>query len=149
MDSTRMHQEALRRAVDAFWEAVFPLWHRVRAHIRQIASERYGITVEQFHILRHIRRGEGSVSELARAKRVSRAAISQAVDALVSRGLIARTPNPEDRRNIHLALTPEGESLLERIFEETRGWMMELLAPLNEEELRTLLEAMRALRRLF
>lgn len=148
MSRASVRQEELRRAVEVFWETISPLWHRVRAHIRQVANERYGITVEQFHILRHIRRGEGSVSELARAKRVSRAAISQAVDALVERGLIARTPNPADRRNIQLTLTTEGAKLLEAIFEETRGWMMELLAPLSEEELHTLLSAMQALRRL-
>ncbi len=148
MSGTSVRQEELRRAVEAFWETIPPLWHRVRAHIRQVASDQYSITVEQFHILRHIRRGEGSVSELARAKRVSRAAISQAVDALVERGLIARAPNPADRRHIFLTLTPEGTALLEAIFEETRGWMMELLAPLSEDELQTLLSAMQMLRRL-
>ncbi|MGC8874316.1 MAG: MarR family winged helix-turn-helix transcriptional regulator [Chloroflexia bacterium] len=148
MDGHSLHQEELRRAVEAFWETIAPLWQRIRAHIRQVASEQYGISVEQFHILRHIRRGEGSVSDLAQAKRVSRAAISQAVDTLVERGLIARTLNPADRRNIRLTLTPEGASLLDAIFEETRSWMMELLAPLSTEELQTLLSAMQTLRRL-
>ena len=57
--------ERLRQAVEAFWEHIPPLWQRIRAHIRQAAAEQFDLSVEQFHILRHIRRGQDTVSELA------------------------------------------------------------------------------------
>lgn len=137
----------LRQTVETFWETFPPFWHGIRAHIRQ-AAEQSGLSVEQFHILRHIRRGESSVSELADAKNISRPAISQAVDVLVNKGLIARARDPHDRRYIQLSLTEAGDALLDAIFEDTRQWMMQALSPLGEEELQTLIGAMDSLRKI-
>jgi DNA-binding MarR family transcriptional regulator len=134
--------ECLRQAVDSFWENLPPFWHRIRAHIRQAASEQFSLGVEQFHILRHIRRGQDTVSELAEARNISRPAISQAVDVLVQKGLITRTTDLSDRRHIRLALTDSGDELLDAIFDNTRQWMMEMLSPLSDEELQTLAQAL-------
>lgn len=140
-------KEHLRQAVDIFWETFPPFWHSIRAHIRHTAAEQFEISVEQFHILRHIRRGHGSVSELAEAKNISRPAISQGVNALVNKGLIVRAPDPLDRRHVQLALTDSGDVLLDTIFKDTRQWMMQMLAPLSDEELQLLTQAMQSLRK--
>lgn len=141
-------QENLTLAVDGFWDAFPPFWHRVRAYIHQAAATRFDITVEQFHILRHIRRGSGSVSELAEVKNISRAAVSQAVDVLVTKGLVTRATDEHDRRYIQLALTVAGNELLDAIFTETRRWMMDILSQLSDEELLTLVRAMDMLRKI-
>lgn len=146
--SPPLPRPALRQAVDNFWEALPPFWHRVRAHIQRVATTQFDMTVEQFHILRHIRKGIGSVSELAEAKNISRPAISQAVDVLVNKGLIVRATDPQDRRHVQLALTADGDALLDAIFGSTRQWMMEALAPLNDEELQDLVSAMEALKKI-
>jgi len=140
-------EESLKHAVDKFWESFPPFWNRVRAHIRQVAVDQYDITVEQFHILRHIRQGHGSVSEIAQAKHISRAAISQAMEALVSKGLVTRSQSPVDRRHVLLDLTSEGNALLEAIFEDTSQWLIGALAPLSEAELLALIQAMGSLQR--
>lgn len=140
-------KEHLRQAVDIFWETFPPFWHSIRAHIRHMAAEQFEISVEQFHILRHIRRGHGSVSELAEAKNISRPAISQGVNALVNKGLIVRAPDPRDRRHVQLALTDSGDVLLDTIFKDTHQWMMQMLAPLSDEELQLLAQAMQSLRK--
>jgi len=137
----------MSQTIDRFWETIPPFWHRVRAHIRQLAAEQFDISVEQFHILRNIRRGRGSVSELAEAKNISRPAISQSVDVLVNKGLITRTTNADDRRQVRLALTDSGNSLLDAIFDNTRQWMTKILSPLSNEELQTLTLAMEFLRK--
>jgi nucleoside triphosphatase len=134
-----------REAVDAFWENIPPFWQRIRGHIRQEAAEQFEISVEQFHILRHIRRGQGSVSELAEARNSSRAAASQAVEALVQRGMVTRTTDLRDRRHVRLSLTATGDALLDAVFDDTRLWMMQMLAPLSDEELHTLAQAMNSL----
>ena len=80
-----LSKEALRQQVlDRFWETVPSIWNQVRNNLRCIAAESFEISVEQFHILRHVRRGICSVSELATAKNISRPAVSQAVDLLVN-----------------------------------------------------------------
>jgi DNA-binding MarR family transcriptional regulator len=135
----------LRQAVDSFWENLPPFWQRIRAHIRQTAAEQFDLSVEQFHILRHIRRGQGTVSELAEVRNISRPAVSQAVEALVQKGLIVRTTDPYDRRHIRLALTEAGNRLLDAVFDDTRQWMTEALSPLNDEELDALTQGLETL----
>jgi hypothetical protein len=63
-------KERMVQAVDAFRENIQPFWQRIRAHIRQAAAEQFDLSVEQFHILRHIRRGQDMVSELVEATRL-------------------------------------------------------------------------------
>ncbi len=135
MESTVRSSELLKRAVDVFWETCPPLWRMIQAHIRQVAVEQFGISVDQFHILRHIRRGRNSVSELAEVRDISRPAVSQSVDLLVSRGLIFRTTDIQDRRHIKLDLTADGNTLLDEIFGNTRQWMIEKFTDLSDDEI--------------
>jgi DNA-binding MarR family transcriptional regulator len=140
-------EDLLDQVTSGFWETFPPYWNMVRAHIRGVASEQYGITVEQFHILRQIRKGIHSGSELAAEKRISRAAISKAVDTLVNQNLISRQENPQDRRFLRLELTAEGATLLAAIFDETRSWMKQNLFSLSEVELESIVQAMTALKK--
>ena len=137
------------QAIDKFWEFFPPVWHTVRAYIHQEAAENYGITVVQFHILRRIRKGTDSVSRLADDRHTSRPAISRAVDVLVNKGLVIRTQNPADRRNVRLSLTQKGEALMDALFGNTRQWMAEKLSILSESELEAILIAGDALKRAF
>ena len=136
-------------AIEAFWGSIPPVWNRIKGNVRSIAVEHYDISVEQFHILRHIRRGLASVSELAEVKQISRSAISQAVDLLVERGLICRLQNAQDRRNIPLELTDSGNKLLDTIWEKNRAWMSSQMTSLSIQDLTTLASAMEILSKTF
>jgi DNA-binding MarR family transcriptional regulator len=142
------NQVLLKQAVDLFWESYPPFWHRVRAHIRQVADEQFGITVEQFQILRHMRMGQASVSDLAHAKNISRPAISQSVDILVNKGYILRTTDKNDRRHIQLDLTDAGNALMDAITNNTRQWMMGILSQLTRDELISLTGSMASLKKI-
>jgi DNA-binding MarR family transcriptional regulator len=135
-------------AIERFWDTVPPLWNMVRTHIRSLASGQFDITVEQFHVLRYARRGSGSMSELAKAKNISRPAISQAVDVLVKKGLLARVQSTQDRRFVDVALTPQGDQLLDELFSQTRAWMRERMKMLSTEELDCIAQAMTALKKM-
>jgi DNA-binding MarR family transcriptional regulator len=148
MNKSTHSSEKLKQAVDLFWEAFPPLWRMIQAHIREVAVEQFNISVEQFHILRHIRRGRDSVSALAEAKDISRPAISQSVDLLVIKGLILRSTDPQDRRHVRLALTAEGNALMDAIFGDTRRWMMKTLEPLSADEIQALTGAMESLKKI-
>ncbi len=130
-----------QQAISSFWENVPQLWHRIRANVRNIAVKEFGITVEQFHLLRHIRKGMGSMSELANARGVSRPAVSQAVETLVNKGLILRGEKTGDRRFVHLELTLAGDSLLSAIFQKNRAWMETQFSTLSPDELTMVIEA--------
>ena len=141
-------QERLyEQAIDRFWETVPRLWNFVRSHIRATATTQFDITVEQFHVLRHVWQGI-SMSELATAKNISRPAISQAVDLLVNKGLLTRVQSTQDRRYVELALTEEGNHLLDTVFQETRAWMKERMHALTIQELKTIAEAMEIMKKI-
>lgn len=144
MGSTKERQD---HAIDHFWETIPPLWNTIRQHIRAEATGRFDISVEQFHVLRFVRRGM-SISELATAKNISRPAISQAVDVLVNKGLLMRTQSASDRRYVELTLTQEGNSLLDSVFRETRAWMKERMQDLTDEELDNIVNAMTSLKKM-
>ena len=141
-------QRLREQAIDRFWETVPPLWNVVRSHIRATATANFDITVEQFHVLRFVRRGPGSMGELAAAKNISRPAISQAVDILVHKGLLTRVQSTQDRRYVELSLTNAGNALLDTVFKETRAWMKKRMQALDAEELQTIAKAMEAMKKM-
>jgi DNA-binding MarR family transcriptional regulator len=136
------------QAIDRFWETVPPLWNSVKSHIRTTATAKFDITVEQFHVLRYVRRGTASVSELATAKNISRPAISQAVEILVKKGLLTRVQSKEDRRCVELVLTEAGNNLMDTVFKETRAWMKGLMSELSPDELKTIAKAMEIMKKM-
>jgi len=149
MQSDDPGDPAIERALDSFWETIPPLWSRLHEQIHLTAAAQFDISVEQFHVLRHIRRGVSSVSELAAAKRTSRPAVSQIVDALVNKGLVSRSPNPDDRRIVRLELTAAGGELIQRIIQSTRAWMRQPLEALSPDELHTLQQALQILNKAY
>ena len=146
--NTTSKSQVMEQTLDKFWETVPPLWGYIRAHIRAVATEDFDISVEQFHILRFIRRGHGSVSGLADARNISRPAISQGVDALVNKGLVTRTQSKEDRRYVELELTLQGCALLDSVFKNTREWMKESLETFSQEELELAIRGMDVLKKM-
>ncbi len=128
-------EENLRQTIDQFWETVPMVWNQIRSNLRTIATEQFDISVEQFHILRQIRKGLTTVSELADVRQISRSAISQAVELLFEKGLVTRQQEREDRRFVRLALTPEGDDLLNQVFSQNREWMMEKMGFTSAENL--------------
>jgi DNA-binding MarR family transcriptional regulator len=63
--------------------------------------------------------------------------------------LILRSQNPNDRRNIPLALSDEGQRVMDSIFNETEVWLLARFEFLNPEEQEILLQGMETLRRVF
>jgi DNA-binding MarR family transcriptional regulator len=139
----------LLQTVDSVLETLPPVWDRIRSNFRTAATGKFGITLEQFHVLRHIRKGYCSVSDLAEKKQISRAAVSQAVDTLVSKGLVTRTQETGDRRCVRLELTPYASEVLAANFEENRIWIKGKMASLNAEERLCVREAMGILKGTF
>lgn len=124
--------------VEKFWESVPRAWHRTREVIRGAASEKFQLTVEQFQVLRRIRRGITSVSSIAEDSLTSRSAVSKTVDVLVNKGLISRHQDPNDRRNIPLELTARGDQIMAAIYQEAETWLMTRFERLTNDERQSL-----------
>jgi DNA-binding MarR family transcriptional regulator len=132
--------------IDKFWESVPPAWRQTRSQIRHNAVENFKMTEEQFQVLRRIRNGSVSVSALAEASQTSRSAVSKAVDSLVRRGLVTRSQNQHDRRNLPLALTEEGQRVMDLIYGDAEAWLSSRFDRLTVEETKLLLQGLEILR---
>jgi DNA-binding MarR family transcriptional regulator len=133
---------SLERTVERVLETLPPVWDRIRSNLRAGGTGRFGITLEQFHVLRHIRRGCSTVSELAETRQVSRPAVSQAVSILVDKGLVERRQEGGDRRCVQLVLTERAAGLLDANRAETRAWMRERMGSLSAADLGCVQRAM-------
>jgi len=71
--------------------------------------------------------------------------ISVRMDRLVAEGLVHREPDPEDRRNVRITLTPTGRDLFERVAPAHLANERRLLAPLTREEEHELARLLRKL----
>jgi DNA-binding MarR family transcriptional regulator len=78
-----------------------------------------------------------SPAEIAERTGVTRATITGLIDTLERAGLVTRTPHPEDRRMMCVALTSRGAALLSRIMPEHFRRMAWLMSPLSEGERKT------------
>jgi DNA-binding MarR family transcriptional regulator len=81
-------------------------------HLRRRTVSRTGLTPPQYVVLGALaERDRRPLKDLAEIAGCSRAAVTGIVDALECKDLVVREPNPDDRRSILLALTPEGRAL--------------------------------------
>jgi DNA-binding MarR family transcriptional regulator len=58
------------------------------------------------------RHGPSSPSALAKLEQISPQSMGATLTTLEQRGLVARTPHPDDRRSVVIALTPAGRKAL-------------------------------------
>ncbi len=142
-------ESLLHSSIETFWHTVPLTWHSIHNHTHNVAVERYHITMSQFIILREIQHGMDSVSRLAVERHISRPAISRLVDILVTKDLVKRVENPDDRRHVSLSLTAQGEKLIKSLYKDTNCWMATKMEKLNDGELNTVISALRLLRTAF
>ena len=137
----------LMETLELFQRVIFPLWHITRAQKHNLASGEYGITSSQFHTIRRISQGDASVSALADCMHVSRPNVSRAVDELVQNGLVNRTRDPNDRRNVQLSLTDIGKKLIKDLNKKHVMILADQFSILSDEELRVMFSALESIKK--
>lgn len=92
--------------------------------------------------------GPVSLGELAELERVASPTITKAIGLLHDKGLVSKATDPDDRRFVRVALTPQGEALLERNRARKNAWLARRLRELDPEEIDQLVAATALLERL-
>ena len=114
------------------------------AHLRRrsnLAFASFGMTADQYVLLRVLAQDiEATQQELVRRCYSDTATIGTMVSLLQKKGLVTRTPHPEDGRAIRVKLTRSGRRLAEEMRRSSTGIRTELIALFNEHELRILME---------
>ncbi|HOV93688.1 MAG TPA: MarR family transcriptional regulator [Spirochaetales bacterium] len=141
--------EMLLDTVTSIMDTLPTVWNRIRSNLRAAAIRKFGISLDQFHTLRYIRRGYDTVTSLAEVRQISAPATSQAVEVLVRKGLVTRTQQQDDRRCVRLALTPYASKILDENYDETLEWVKQKMLGMTKEELETVKRAMQILQSTF
>ena len=129
-------------------EVVPAVMGAIRAEMR--SRRRSDLSVMQFRTLVYLNLNPGaSLSALAEYLGLTLPTVSQMINGLVEKGVVARENSPTDRRRIMLSLTGRGQSLLEKSIFGTQARLVEILAQLDTHDFETLHQAMRLLDRLF
>lgn len=91
--------------------------------------------------------GHTNMSRLAEALDVVPSSASRLCDRLEAAGLLRRTPDPNDRREVRLMLTVSARRLLDELRERRRaalGAVLDRMAPAEQQELAKALRAFAA-----
>lgn len=87
--------------------------------------------------------GESSMSEIARRLGVTPSTASGAVDHLVELGLLARSDDPSNRRQVRVSITSLGTQALEQLRELSTRQLRMLFEVINDEDLEVIERATR------
>jgi DNA-binding MarR family transcriptional regulator len=101
------------------WKAFINAHDRITRQINADLAARDLPDLTVYDALWALRTGEGSrrrMGDLAEAVVLSRTAIVRLVDRLEAAGLARREPVPEDRRGSYVVITPEGKTMLKKMW---------------------------------
>jgi DNA-binding MarR family transcriptional regulator len=116
---------------------------------RRLRSE-YAFPIGQAFVLSRLERdGAQTTSALATAERVRPQSMAQTVSELESDGLVYRRPDPVDKRQLFVELTPAGREKLNELRDARQSWLdAAIAAELDADERRLLFAAIPLLRRI-
>ena len=77
------------------------------------SSEKNSFTAAQAQLAMHIDHGVIHAHELAQQLQISKQAVAQLIDAMVCEGVLARYPDPTDKRAKVILFTAKGQRLLQ------------------------------------
>ncbi len=118
------------------------------ASIEDVLAE-HGLTIADFDVLATLRRGGAPYvmrpTDISRLLMLSPAGMTNRLDRLDGLGLVARSPDPNDRRSWLIQLTDEGLRRVDAAVADHVANEERLLAPLSESQRQALDKALRAL----
>lgn len=112
-----------------------PVILRLGRRLRQMQDESVELTASQSSVMGVLlRRGDLTMGELALEEQVRPPTITRVVKGLEERGLLLRTPAPQDGRQSLVGLTAAGRDVLETNRRRRNEWLTERLAELDADE---------------
>jgi DNA-binding MarR family transcriptional regulator len=94
----------------------------------------HGLTPQQARLLFVLHRQPSNMLGLGATERVSKSTMTGVIARMHKIGLVERTPDPADRRNLVVMPTAHGIEVLEAFEQELRAATVEMLVPLDPAE---------------
>ncbi|TAE28581.1 MAG: MarR family transcriptional regulator [Candidatus Kapaibacterium sp.] len=106
---------------------------------KQITSSGFDITIDQWLILKTIQEND-NLAQQTIAEKVFKdvASITRIIEILVKKGYISRSFHNDDRRRFALAITKEGEKIIDKVLPIIEQNRAQALTSLSEKDVKTL-----------
>ena len=103
----------------------------------QCICEKYQLTKMEATIITFLKNNPGfdTAADISELRALSKSHISQAVESLCQKNLLARTPDQADRRKMHLSLLPPTEPITESIDQIQKRFESEIFRGFSTKEL--------------
>lgn len=106
-------------------------------HAQSKYMKSFGITAQQYNVLRILRGQHPETTNPGYVKSVmieKAPDLTRLLDRLVNKGLVHRSVNPENRREVHLKISQEGLDHLEALDPQVRSGLEQLKDIITTEE---------------
>lgn len=115
--------------------ALRPVVMRLARRLRQVKDDAVDLHPNQLSVMAVLlRAGDLPMGELAALERVRPPSMTRIVNGLEARGLVARHPDPADRRSARVGLTREGRAVVLANRRRRDEWLAVRIAGLTEDE---------------
>jgi DNA-binding MarR family transcriptional regulator len=95
----------------------------------------YGISISQCHILDALAEdGDHTMQQLAKRMFKSMSTMTRVVSQLVRRGYVKRRQDPQDRRIVHVSITPQGKAIVAAINRDLIQTQQAILQTIPEDQ---------------
>lgn len=127
------------------WVVLSRAYAAVAEHDR-VDVQRSGLSPMEFAALEALyHKGPLLIGALQEKVLISSGGMTYVVDKLEKKSLVERRPCPEDRRARYVALTPEGEAMMDRVFPVHAETLERALGGLDEQEKSRAIDLLRKL----
>ena len=107
----------------------------VSSALSQIYAEEYGITIPEWRAVATLGQfGTMTARDIGNHSKMNKTMVSRAAASLEVRHLICRKPNPDDKREAFLTLSPSGKVMYASIVPKARAFNAKLLHALDKQE---------------
>ncbi|MCA3564135.1 MAG: MarR family transcriptional regulator [Methylocystis sp.] len=112
---------------------------RVSEGLARVYSARFGLDIPGWRVIATLGQfGRATAKAIGEHSQMHKTKVSRALMQLQARGLVERSPNPQDKREAFIALTPAGIAVYGEIVPLALAYQTDLLAALDEPQRRQL-----------
>jgi DNA-binding MarR family transcriptional regulator len=124
------------------WLRLLTCTQMIEQEVRGRLREGFETTLPRFDVLAQLQAAgkDLTMGELSERMMVTTGNVTGLIDAMEQDGLVARRPNPSDRRSTLIAPTETGQALFTRMAPAHRGWIETLTRDLTRAEMVLLFE---------
>jgi DNA-binding MarR family transcriptional regulator len=131
------------------WLRLLTCSNLIEGEVRARLRETFATTLPRFDLLAQLDRAPDGLTmgQLSARLMVSNGNVTGLTQALEREGLVARVPEPGDRRSARLSLTPAGKRAFDAMTPVHEEWIDMMMKGLTRREMAQLLELLGKLKR--